>query len=300
MKKTLIALAAVAVTGAAFAQATISGSINAVVDTGTGASNTVGFADNNLRFAVSEDLGGGLRASGFFTFEGLSGRDKDPNSKDAGLSLAGGFGTVTVASTRSSNLATGAGLFGSYLKTTSWDGSGSAVATRSAGTSVSYTSPELAPGLRVSAGMFMVDADATQKTRTTTLGATYAQGPLTAAVAFKSNNAKARAATAGLKANITEAHVTYNLGVARVGAGYGSATVDGGKALMVLGVAAPVTDAITVGFNYGKRDKAKYQELGATYALSKRTAVTLHTGQFRKQADTKSTTQSRLALRHTF
>jgi len=341
------ALAAVAVSTGAMAQATITGNINYGMSTVNGAAsgngNTVGFHDTNLTIAASEDLGGGMRVSGSATLETAAGggvRGGTLNFADRSMSLAGDFGTITLANTRSSNLATSAGVFGAYLRRVSWDqnasgstglpsnDTGSGVATRVAGNLVAYTTPELVPGLRLNASLFMI-APATlacvtaatgasvacdgaaqtvaanladQKARVATLGATYVQGPLSIAAAYKSNNKAARefnpAATG--KASVTELNARYDLGVAQVGLGYATANTTTAKHLMVVGVNAPVTEQLTVGLNYGKRDKAKYSELGATYALSKRTNIAAHTGQFRAQTAAKSVTQSRVSLRHAF
>jgi hypothetical protein len=334
------------------AQATITGNINYGVTSvngaaGTGAvknGNTVGFHDTNLTIAASEDLGGGMRVSGSATLETAAGggaRGGTLNFADRSMSLAGDFGTVTLANTRSSNLAISAGVFASYLRYISWDqgrvaadgaldsDTGSGVAGRSVGNLIAYTTPELVPGLRVNAGLFILDQPANcvasngalgcgsvtgaeayhagrnalagQKGRVTFIGATYASGPLSVAAAYKANNNVVRAATTTNKPGVTEANVRYDLGVAQVGVGIATATGTGNnKNLMVLGVNAPVADALTVGFNYGVRGKARYSEMGGTYALSKRTNITAHTGQFRDAAVATTKTQSRVSLRHAF
>lgn len=120
MKKTIVALAATAVTGA-FAQVAITGNIDLGITSVNGqtlASNTSGLAPNNtststLAFSGSEDLGGGLKA-GFklettLTANTASSLDASPATGSTGftnfhsgtpfnseqfLSLSGGFGTV--------------------------------------------------------------------------------------------------------------------------------------------------------------------------------------------------------------
>jgi len=305
MKKTLIALAAVAVSSAAFAQATISGQIAGGFQNVDG-KKTYGFQDTNLTFRASEDLGGGLTASGAFTIEGMTQRNatsdaKNPTNADTSMSLAGGFGTVTLASTRNSDLAVGANVAAISLSGNQYNtGNHGVFNTRGEFVVVGYTSPEVAPGLRVSvARAFAGYSDTTQKAAINSFGATYAQGPLTAAVVVKQRNAAA--VSAGGKKNTTELNATYDLGVARVGAGWSSKRTNTDKAAMTFGVSAPLADAITVGFNYGKRDKAKYQDIGATYSLSKRTSVMVAYGTYTTgAAGTTTKNQSRIRVQHNF
>ncbi len=99
MKKTLVALAALAAT-ASFAQVTLSGRIALAVSTYSANGATAGaasdaasrtmVADNSsrLKFAVNEDLGGGLRAFGVYEF-GLN------FDTGAGTNQAGGANSAT-------------------------------------------------------------------------------------------------------------------------------------------------------------------------------------------------------------
>lgn len=120
MKKTLIALAAVAVSSAAFAQSSVSitGNLNiSAVDNGkittqggdplrttsqaatetktsaTGLDN--GWTASEVRIAGTEDLGGGLRASFVFA-TGLGGGASTFADRDRSLALSGNFGTVRI------------------------------------------------------------------------------------------------------------------------------------------------------------------------------------------------------------
>jgi len=109
MKKTLIALAAVAATGAAFAQSTVT--ISGILDVGVrntskvaaGAAKLGLTAGNNNRvaFGVSEDLGGGLKAlaNAQMRFDPTTGTTEAANGRplfqgETRVGLAGGFGTV--------------------------------------------------------------------------------------------------------------------------------------------------------------------------------------------------------------
>lgn len=110
MKKTLIALAVLAVSGTAFAQstATISGSISVgVMDTGLAgakaAVSTLGGGANAINIVTAEDLGGGMRA-GFDSQMRFNAATGDRNSAGTGSALfhganayiSGGMGTIRV------------------------------------------------------------------------------------------------------------------------------------------------------------------------------------------------------------
>ena len=95
MKKTLLALAAVAAMGDASAQVTVSGSIAA------GVQNTVAdtkakfhLTDADINFSAKEDLGGGMtaKASTSISNEKLRGNGTEANNTK--LVLDGGFGTL--------------------------------------------------------------------------------------------------------------------------------------------------------------------------------------------------------------
>jgi predicted porin len=113
MKKTLIALAAVAVSTGAMAQATISGNLNigavgtsktttqAGGQTASATSKTSSTAAANqwgasvITFSGTEDLGGGLKAS-FVIVSGIGAgaADSGMGQRERTLALSGGFGTV--------------------------------------------------------------------------------------------------------------------------------------------------------------------------------------------------------------
>ena len=113
MKKTLIALAAVAATGAAFAQSSVTlyGVADAALTKSTGSSaklsSSSGMNNGTSRWGVrgSEDLGGGLKA-GFNYEAGLSLNDGSTGqsggnyfSRAAWMNLSGGFGELRLGRT---------------------------------------------------------------------------------------------------------------------------------------------------------------------------------------------------------
>ena len=106
MKKTLIALAAVAASGASFAQATISGQLglswqqSPVIQTDGSHIQGLSMNDGEIYIAATEDLGGGMSATarGGFT---MRGRGTAIMDRDGTITLKGGFGAITAGSLRS-------------------------------------------------------------------------------------------------------------------------------------------------------------------------------------------------------
>ena len=97
MKKTLLALAVVAASGAAFAQsATLSGSyVFGYQSTKVGGVTTAGIGTDTAAIALvaTEDLGGGLKATAKVSLGGMM-RDGAGTGEDASLVLSGGFGSI--------------------------------------------------------------------------------------------------------------------------------------------------------------------------------------------------------------
>jgi len=293
MKKTLIALAAVAVSSAAMAQATISGYINMQYNKASStAASTLGMNDAGLTFTASEDLGNGLTATGVFNIDSLADRAAAAYNGDSSISLSGGFGTIASTRARSSHMASSGAVFGASIGKGFNDG---VVFTRSETQTISYTSPELVPGLRVAVAESRVAA--TQSVKTNVIGATYTAGPLSLGVQKKSLNDAAVAAT-GQEDSQTEGFVRYNAGVALIGVGYGSKQTATGKAVTSYGVSVPM-GAFTVGFDAASRGDAEFMNYGVRYALSKRTVLHVSKGSYQTTA-TNDTDQTRIRLAHSF
>jgi len=293
MKKTLIALAAVAVSSAAMAQVTMSGYINMQYNKASStAASTLGMNDAGLTFTASEDLGNGLKATGVFNIDSLADRAANALNGDSSISLSGGFGTIASTRARSSHMASSGAVFGASIGKGFNDG---VVFTRSETQTISYTSPELVPGLRVAVAESRVAA--TQSVKTNVIGATYTAGPLSLGVQKKSLNDAAVAAT-GQEDSQTEGFVRYNAGVALIGVGYGSKQTATGKAVTSYGVSVPM-GAFTVGFDAASRGDAEFMNYGVRYALSKRTVLHVSKGSFQTTA-TNDTDQTRIRLAHSF
>jgi predicted porin len=300
MKKTLVAFAALAVVGAASAQstATISGTIAAAYLKDLDGSKGLVLDSNSVKVSLSEDLGGGLKLSAATQFAGNSGRGGNVTKEDSSIALAGGFGSLSYNNTRSGSWAVAYGAVGD---TWNWNGAyDTDVFQRSKIDALTYTSPSMG-GVNVVAAYVESsnDGSGTPATTTAVLGVKYAAGPL--AVGARVVSSKNDAFTSGITKNSFELGANYDLGVAKIGLGYDSkrrGKTDSDKAAMVVGVAVPM-GPVSLGLNYGKRDKATFADLGLNYSLSKRTSVYVDYGKIKAQAGT-SASQYNIVLAHSF
>jgi hypothetical protein len=311
MKKTLIALAAVAslaTSGAAFAQATISGgfgfaSIKNLSGSSQGLLNTGAWLD----VAASEDLGGGMKVSAFMELNMDSSRASSGSaySGDRNMTLSTPSFSLTLANSRSGGNQAAALVAPVNL----WDGFWGAggVITRANVDAAVLTVP-LSGGLTLQ-GKYVEsgpDYAASAGATTMVLGAIYAAGPLkVAGYVNQSSFTPAYTAAASLPADVrtvsTDLSMTYNAGVATIGLGYDSARR--GKAngtddaATLIGVSVPM-GAASFGINYGKRGNGSFNQFGAQYDLSKRTNVNLSFGN--ADTGTVQTNEYSLSLNHYF
>ena len=295
MKKSLIALAALAAFGIASAQstATISGKFRIAYDSNESAAGAktqgVGVTDGDVVFGAVEDLGGGLKAAVSMAVR-IRGRAQptdsyaadatpDVRGRDASISLTGGFGTVSAGAVDVGFLHSAAltsapthGLDDNVviLKGNNFD-------------FVKYTTPSIS-GLTLSvAQLDAPTAGGAQSTALTqdamVLGAAYANGPLSIVADYSAfgDNGVTAATRADDRLRFA---AKYDLGVAVVGFGrssltlannvkrtetVGSVTVPVGAMVYGLNIANSSTDLVT-GTNKG-------MEAIAQYNLSKRTYV---------------------------
>jgi predicted porin len=303
MKKTLIALAAVAATGAAFAQVTITGTFNAAYQS-NGGNTGIAFPDAALNFAASEDLGGGLKAAANVAFNGGT---KNSNLVNDGqnISLSGGFGSVTLSAYTSSSAATKALSGQVSLQEQAPDASTMGIQDSQA-QAIIYQLPEFVKGLTTKVatsesylGTYTSNAKASSHTgtngivaKTNSLSLGYANGPFAAGANFKFSTYQSD----NVAYNTREAYVTYDLGVAKAGYGFNKKSSNA-NATSVLGLSAPISGALSVGLDYVKYGDLKQTQYGANYALSKRTSVNVSAG---KAVDTDANSQYRIKLSHSF
>ncbi len=349
MKKSVIFLAALAASGAALAQSSVT--VYGIVDAYAGATqDTTGAAGNTVRSATAhrqsvvnsgglksnrwglrgtEDLGNGLKASFKLEqrFKSDDGSLDGVNFKgESSVSLAGGFGTVTVGRTTTvyddlrdlsnpvgdTNLSPVADAVkesrGDYTDTTD--------------NTLAYRSPVIggfSGGLTLSLGENKTSTvDATQHTA---LKLQYAKGPLLVGYAYQ-NEESQNGAPAGIN------DVTYNLiagsydfGVAKLVGGYQNADREsvgvktGDDSVYYFGVSAPVAKATNLYFGYVNSTfdavaangdvKATGYTLAVNHWLSKRTDLYAGYKQIKKTndntgADLGKISQLAVGIRHAF
>jgi predicted porin len=296
MKKTLIALAAVAATGAVFAQstATISGSINVgVMDTGAAgakaAVSSLGGGANALNILTSEDLGGGLKAglTSQIRFNAATGDTNSSGVTDgqqlfhaANVFVSGGFGTVRIgkiAETGNCGFDPWACTGGAALQ--GGVGLSALVASGTQASSMSYMTPNFSG---FTAG-YQTSISARSNERSV-LNVGYAQGPVAVNFVRAENTANVRApgGAAPTDAKATQQSIagSYDLGAAKLSlvntVAKNAAKVKTAN-VVSLGVSVPM-GAVTLLAGYNKdREAASNADtkiaFGANYALSKRTTV---------------------------
>ena len=304
MKKSLIALAVLATTGAAFAQSSVTlyGRLDAsfgsksTETTGVGAvaklSQTAVDASNlNTTFwglKGTEDLGGGLRAefkleSNFNIDTGAIGTNSTLFEREANVGIAGGFGTVKLGRQYTAyDALRGAtnNVYDSNFATTGtiWT-TGIADYTNRVSNSISYTSPTF--GGVSGAVVYGLGENKTadlSATKNVSLHIKYAAGPLLVGYAYQAEDSRKLAATAPVTpADINTAKNKYNLfagsydfGVAKLVAGYNQAKSGATKDKEYqLGVSVPVggAAAIAAGMSKSKSEVAGNNNDGTGYSL---------------------------------
>lgn len=316
MKKTLIAIAAVALAGSAFAQSsvTLSGKFGYAYESNKSAgvkTNGFGTTDGNVTFAATEDLGGGLKASASMDVRVRGRGNADEGVKvggrDATIALSGGFGTVLMGAIEWGNDVVGVGSAGA--PTHGLDG---AVLLGGINTDIArYVSPDMG-GLQVYGSLIdsfsAPGAGGMQKLSTlqdgVQFGLTYNAGPVSAMGEFTKLDGNSVAAN-DLK--VTRLAASYDLGVAKLGAGVEIVDPTGpGKTTgTILGVSMPVGKALSIGATYGRSKPSngtatKGFELGAQYDLSKRTNVQVAYQSVDVPLQSSDNTALRIRLMHNF
>ncbi len=310
MKKTLLALAALAATSAAFAQSSVT--LYGVVDVsvervkGDHQVNRVSssnLASSRLGFKGTEDIGGGLKAN--FALETAVTADTGANGggstrffdRAAWAGLSGGAGEIRLGRQDSSigALAGDTTILGGQayddLKI---------VATRAADSyrrvdnAITYILPTVIQGVTAqlqystaagSSGAVGSEAYGSNLGESAGLSVKYASGPILAGLGYL-NIKDTTAGAPDNRANATLVYGGYDLGMAKVIAYYDAETaVTGTQRLSVLGVKAivPVSADLTVQAGISKaknvagstssNDNALTTAVKAVYKLSKRTSV---------------------------
>ena len=336
MKKSLIALAALAAVTTASAQSTVAltgtlafGYMSAQSATaGTlGSVSGLGVTDGHFNMTAVEDLGGGLKATA--AMEVLSrGRDTTIAGRNASITVNGGFGTVMIGAIEAANGIQG--MAGAGAPTIGLDTRGAAQSDTSTGSTLSgisraaistatntdilmYTTPTIS-GFSFSAAIMDATANfGAQNTAAThdsvMLRASYSAGPFAAMIdttQFDRNAMTAVSATT--PDDRLRIAASYDLGVMKIGAGYekleSTAATNNTNKQTVLGASVPL-GAFTLGavFSNNKLEggtSIKGTDLGVSYSLSKRTVVQLAAQSIKETGLAGSADRTRLKLQHSF
>ncbi len=291
MKKSLVAIAALTLVGAASAQVALTGTFS--LSKSSNLNKATGFeqSDGNLFIGVTEDLGGGttLALSSGFDF----GARHATGSEDTSLSIAGGFGKVTLKSYESHSAIEAALLSGASLSNGIADTAAVNLKLTAQRNGIVYSTPSF--GGAVASLIYVNGGDGLQSAVTgtpnnnkTVLNVKYSGGPLTAyveAVSFDSNyggnDTTAKSATlAGASAYAL--YALYDAGIAKFGVGYNKNSYND-VGITTAGVSVPV-GAVTLGLDTAQYDGAQWTTAAASYALSKRTSLKASFGQANDKA----------------
>lgn len=299
MKKTLIALAALTAVGAASAQATLSGKVGfgfEKIAGGAGDGTKQGFqmTDGEFTVAATEDLGGGLKATAKTTVE-AKGRQSAPATKDATITLSGGFGSLTMGSLEHTNPNKDYGFGGAPIDTAKdLDDGGVLASKKFTADTVVYVSPTMGGFNFIGIYADDIGADIDPKgsgpLRAVLIGATYADGPLSARLDWTSFDST----TAGADFKRTRIMGSYDFGMVKVGAGFEDRDTAAGNAAegqYVLGVSAPVGNNVKVGVVYASDDATDRDvwAVGVDYNFSKRTYLNFSYGSWDDGTNVTST-----------
>ena len=307
MKKTLIALAALAATGA-FAQSSVTiygvvdASVMSVSNANAAGQSVTGLADSSIASSIwglrgSEDLGGGLSAN-FKVESDIQANNGGMNQnglfrRAANVGVAGAFGGVNLGVFMNPIIATNAALMpvgGNSVSTLTATAMGYAdFFTKNA---VTYTSPVIAGGLvaQLQYGMSNTVNDSSAGSMTA-WSLNYVAGPLALRAAGQTRNEAAiGAANSGSNASSAAAiapakeatlvGASYEFGPVKVAAAwvnsknattFGGAKVD--RTATELGVSYQATPAWLLGANYISAESSTLTNLQARYSLSKRTTL---------------------------
>jgi predicted porin len=291
MKKSLIALAVMAVAGAASAQSSVQLYgiadvwVGGVKATGTKAQTVVesgGVSGSRWGLKGSEDLGGGLKA--IFTLEQGFALDTGAAAagfnREASVGVAGGFGEVKLGKVWTAYddvQAASNPVFDSAL-TPSAAAFASTTYLANPSNGIKYTSPAFSGFTGVVSYAF--DEKTAGNSEVTAVALQYANGPLAAAVAYQTQQAVAAAKST----EFTNLNASYNLGVVTLKGVYAQRDDNAGSKdkEYQIGVDYPVAANLILSAAYASSENkltgVKQSDnsglgLAAAYLLSKRTTA---------------------------
>lgn len=301
MKKTLVALAALAATGA-FAQVTITGQLAMGYLQSTspaGDAGGLGVDTSQIDFAASEDLGAGWKADAKMSLAGADRSGESGNGtvggRNATLAISTPNGTVTLGSVKAGDYLSGgvAGVGGTWYDFTGSDNT-YLFSPRAKRDTLTYALPVGAFTFTVShqegkdTQGLGTGAQGTQVQRLNSYAVKYAAGALVVDGAVLQFD---QAQTGGDATSKDEQRLSgsYDLGVAKLGAGVQITNYQSGakKTQTLLGAAIPLGN-LSLGAQWGQRKSEDYTTgaaavggngtrtgytLAAVYSLSKRTSI---------------------------
>jgi hypothetical protein len=276
MKKTLVALAALAATGA-FAQSTaaITGNfgVHFASFTNTAGANFNGLnvTDGKVVFAAVEDLGGGMKAGANLDVA-VRGRLNGVSGRDASVWVGGGFGTVSMGAAESANIIAGTsgaptfGMDGGDLGFTVGGVGGISRSPLDGGVNIDffkYTSPVFAGGMTVSyayadslavnaappAGSTGGNEGASTRPSANGLALNYSNGPISFVLDYTKYSVNTTTLANVMPDSRTRIAGSYDFGVVKLGAGWQTKNIRS----VVAGVTTAGTevrnDQYTLGFS---------------------------------------------------
>jgi len=281
MKKTLVAVAALAAVAGAHAEASITGLLDAAI-TINGTSSTLGNGPNGgseFTLNVSEDLGGGLKAIGAYTIIGSMINNGDSSYNGFGtynsfVGLSGDFGSIKVGSQwnpvfLASTISDATGRWGSTnaAQPAELQNAGSITYTSPSisGVSVSYQKQLLGAGATVGAGQINNSGSGDASA----YSLNYASGPFAAAYAV---------ATDSSKGNTTFVAASYDFGMAKLHIGTLSSEASTYATGTSVGISAPIGNAVISGMWASATGSVTTSNYAVVYNLSKNTAVYYNIG----------------------
>ena len=296
MKKSLIALAVLAVSGAAFAQSSVTlyGVADVVVHKDNDVSTKMtsgGVSTSRWGVKGSEDLGGGLKAN--FNFEqgldlttGALKSSATPFNRQANVGFSGGFGVVKLGKTWNAydDMAGAANdVFDSVLSSARISPSSNNY-NGNPDQGIYYSTPTMGGFSGALSSSFKTGSD---NLRVSAINGTYNAGPVYVGLGFENQSGDATSV------KNTRLNGSYDLGAAMIKAAYGQHKEAGADSKdFSVGVDVPLSPALVMSAGYTQvrpdagGDKPNSFAVGANYSLSKRTSVY---GGFRKDNDAAAT-----------
>ena len=296
MKKTLVALAAVAATGGAFAQSTMTGAIAYGFQSDTTSANVTtsgfGMEDAEINFAVSEDVEGlGKLSAGLGLGWGGRATGATANDSNITLTLSNGMKIAMKSSRGSEYLSGGVAGAGANFEA---DLTYTTLLSRTSNDSVSVAMP-VAEGLTLTVTNTEADvvigagsaaaAASTPVQRHNTGALQYKVGALVVDGQYRSYDNQVTLSTTSINTK-NRLSASYDLGAAKIGAGMDSNTYTYGntKTNTLIGLTIPMgsltlgAQMVTVTASGNATAASNYTRngtlAGGMYSLSKRTYVT--------------------------